>query len=119
MAKVQEVKEIPTVKVLDSPNIPERKSFPPRLLIVFLGTVFAVAIASAWVFGKTTWDQTDENDSGKAFAKEVFTTVRARLPKFSRNGAGTESEVRRPWVFWSKSEDTAAESHKDEESDTK
>lgn len=29
MAKVQEVKEIPAVKVLDYPNIPEKKSFPP------------------------------------------------------------------------------------------
>src|SRR5439155_1386233 len=46
LAKVQEVKEIPTVKVLDSPNIPERKSFPPRLLIMFLGTVFAFGLAT-------------------------------------------------------------------------
>src|SRR5208283_1607650 len=28
LAKVQEAKEIPTVKVLDSPNLPEKKSFP-------------------------------------------------------------------------------------------
>jgi capsule polysaccharide export protein KpsE/RkpR len=119
MAKVQEVKEIPTVKVLDSPNIPDKKSFPPRLLITFLGTVLAVAMASAWVFGKTTWDQTDENDPGKALAKEMFTTVQARLPKFSRNGTGAGSEGRRPWPFWSRSEITTAESRKDEGSDTK
>jgi capsule polysaccharide export protein KpsE/RkpR len=118
MAKVQEVKEIPTVKVLDSPNIPERKSFPPRLLIMFLGSVFAVAMASAWVFGKTAWDQTDENDPGKALAKEVFTTVQASLPKFSRNGTGAESEGRRPWAIWSRSGD-AAEDRKDEGSDTR
>src|SRR5207249_4553087 len=42
LAKVQEVKEIPTVKLLDSPNIPERKSFPPRTLIAFLGMALSV-----------------------------------------------------------------------------
>ncbi len=86
LAKVQEVKEIPTVKVLDSPNIPERKSFPPRLLIVFLGTAFTVALATTWVFGKTAWDQTDAKDPRKVFAQEVFQTTKAHLPWVSKNG---------------------------------
>src|SRR5260370_19196326 len=40
LAKVQEVKEIPVVKVLDSPSIPDKKSFHPRLLIMLFGTAF-------------------------------------------------------------------------------
>jgi len=91
LAKVQEVKEIPTVKVLDSPNIPDKKSFPPRMLIMFLGTVFAFAIATTWVFGKEAWDQTDSIDTRKAFAQEVFSTVKASLPKFGQNGSGDHS----------------------------
>lgn len=88
LAKVQEVKEIPTVKVLDSANIPEKKSFPPRLLIIFLGMTLALAAATTWVFGKTTWDQTDSNDPRKLFVQEVFTTVKATIPHFSQNGKG-------------------------------
>jgi capsule polysaccharide export protein KpsE/RkpR len=88
LAKVQEVKEIPAVKVLDSPNIPEKKSFPPRLLIVFMGMTLAFAAATTLVFAKTTWDQTDSNDPRKLFAEEVFTTVKATIPHFSQNGAG-------------------------------
>src|SRR6266704_1092703 len=88
LANVQEVKEIPTVKVLDSPNIPERKSFPPRSLIAFLGMTLAFVGATTWVFGKRAWDETDSNDARKVLAQEVFTTVKARLPKFSRNGSG-------------------------------
>src|SRR5439155_2382267 len=65
LAKVQEVKEIPTVRVLDAANIPERKSFPPRLLFMSLGTAFALAVVSVWVFGKTTWDKTDTKDPRK------------------------------------------------------
>jgi len=88
LAKVQEVKEIPTVKVLDSPNIPERKSFPPRTLIAFLGMTLAFAAATTWVFGKRAWDETDSNDARKVLAQEVVTTLKARLPQFSRNGSG-------------------------------
>jgi uncharacterized protein involved in exopolysaccharide biosynthesis len=88
MAKVQEVKEIPAVKVLDAPNVPDKRSFPPRLLIMFLGTVFAFAIATTWVYGKKTWEQTDLADPRKIFAREVFTSVKASLPKFARNGSG-------------------------------
>ena len=43
LAKVQEAKEIPTVKVLDPPNLPEKKSFPPRLLFMLLGTMLALS----------------------------------------------------------------------------
>ncbi len=93
LAKVQEVKEIPTVKVLDSPNIPDKKSFPPRMLIVFLGTAFAFAIATTWVFGREAWDQTDSNDIRKVFALEVFSTVKASLPRFGQNGSGGHQGV--------------------------
>jgi hypothetical protein len=88
LAKVQEAKEIPTVKVLDSPNIPDKKSFPPRLLIMFLGTALAFAAATTWAFAKTTWQKTDSADPRKLLAQEVFTTFKASLPKFARNGSG-------------------------------
>jgi len=97
LAKVQEVKEIPTVKVLDSPNIPERKSFPPRLLIMFLGSAFAFGIATTWVFGKAAWDNTDSNNPKKVFAQEVFTTVIASIPKFAQNGSGDHLGSGKSW----------------------
>jgi uncharacterized protein involved in exopolysaccharide biosynthesis len=97
LAKVQEVKEIPVVKVLDSPSIPDKKSFPPRLLIMLLGTAFAFAFASTWVFGRTAWDQTDSSDPRKAFAQEVFTAVKASIPKFAQNGSGDHSSLGESW----------------------
>jgi len=91
LAKVEEVKEIPTVKVLDSPNIPEKKSFPPRLLITLLGTSFALAIGMTLVFGKTAWDATDASDPRKALAREVFAGVKAWVPRFAQNGSGNHA----------------------------
>ncbi len=86
LAKVQEAKEIPTVKVLDTPNIPEKKSFPPRLVIMFVGTFLGLAGAVGLVFGKTAWQATDVNDPRKVFAQEVFQTAKAYLPWASKNG---------------------------------
>jgi uncharacterized protein involved in exopolysaccharide biosynthesis len=91
MAKVEEVKEIPTVKVLDAAIVPDKRSFPPRLLIIFLGTFLALAIATVWVFGNEAWQQTDANDPRKLFAQEVFSTVSARIPFTSRDGSGGHS----------------------------
>lgn len=82
MAKVQEAKEIPTVKVLDSPQIPDKKSYPPRLLIIFLGTVFALTGATTWLLLRAAWEETDAHDTRKVFAYEVVTDVRSRLPRF-------------------------------------
>ena len=88
LAKVQEAKEIPTVKVLDPPNIPDKKSFPPRRLIMFLGTALGFGLASTWVFGKTAWEQTDARNPRKVFAQEVFATMKTSLLKLSPNGSG-------------------------------
>jgi uncharacterized protein involved in exopolysaccharide biosynthesis len=97
LAKVQEAKEIPTVKVLDVANIPDKKSFPPRLFIIFFGTVLAFAGAITWVFGSTKWRETDSKEPLKVFAQEVFSTVSARVPRFSRNGSGTHSDEKSLW----------------------
>ncbi len=97
LAKVQEAKEIPTVRVLDAANIPEKKSFPPRVLIIFMGMTLAFAVATTFVFAKTTWDQTDSNNLKKAFAQEVFTTVKASIPKFAQNGSGDHFSIGKSW----------------------
>jgi capsule polysaccharide export protein KpsE/RkpR len=87
LAKVQEAKEIPTVKVLDPPNLPEKKSFPPRALLTLLGATLALAFGVTWVFGSALWERTDPADPGKLLAQEVFNTVKAVIPWASRNGS--------------------------------
>jgi len=105
MAKVQEAKEIPTVKVLDAADIPDKRSFPPRLLIIFLGTFLALAVAVVWAFGNEAWQETDATDSRKAFAQEVFSTVSARMPFISQNGSGDNSVNGRSWLWKRRSKD--------------
>jgi capsule polysaccharide export protein KpsE/RkpR len=87
LAKVEEAKEIPTVKVLDAPIVPTKKTFPPRAVIVILGTMLGATVGMTWVFAKTRWDSVEASDPRKEFAMEVYTTMRARVPRFPRNGS--------------------------------
>jgi capsule polysaccharide export protein KpsE/RkpR len=91
IAKVQEAKEIPTVKVLDPPNIPDKRSFPPHLLIAVLGTFFGFWGGVSWIFASAIWQHTDSADPRKIFAREVVSTIRAGLPAPSKNGKGHSS----------------------------
>jgi uncharacterized protein involved in exopolysaccharide biosynthesis len=79
LAKVEEVKETPSVKVLDPAEIPEKKSFPPRLSIMFLGTLMAIALSIAFIFGSTRWREVGPEDQGKVLVKEIVGTVRGQL----------------------------------------
>jgi capsule polysaccharide export protein KpsE/RkpR len=78
-AKVQEARENPYVEVLDLPEVPEGKSFPPRLLIVATGTVCAVIVSGVWILGAARWPQMDTKDAGGLLAREIFGTVRGRI----------------------------------------
>jgi capsule polysaccharide export protein KpsE/RkpR len=101
MAKVQEAKEIPTVKVLDPASSPESKSFPPRILILLACTILAFAGASAWVIGEERWKHVDPSDPGRELAAEVYGTIRAEIEK-RRDAHHKEGEEGSRWRFWSR-----------------
>ena len=86
LAKIQEAKEVPTVKVLDRAIVPTKKSFPPRTLIVVLGTILGVVFAITWIAGRNHWEAIDSSDPRKAFALEVLTTSYRHLRRFSGTG---------------------------------
>jgi uncharacterized protein involved in exopolysaccharide biosynthesis len=98
LAKVQEAKETPSVKILDPATIPEKKSYPPRLLIIFLGTFFAVSVSLVWVLGSKHWAETDPKDPRKVLAQEVVSTMAARMPWATPNGSRFQAMTNRVWV---------------------
>ena len=88
---MQEAKETPSVKVLDPARIPEKKSFPPRLVIMFLGTFLVFAMSVVCVLGSARWEEADPQDPRKVLLQEVAGALKARMPWASRNGAGAIS----------------------------
>jgi capsule polysaccharide export protein KpsE/RkpR len=86
-AKVEEAREVPSVKVLDVADVPERKSYPPRLLFMMLGTILMLIFCSLYLFGRARWREVDASDPVKLLAGEVMQTIK---------GAGN--------VWWNQSE---------------
>lgn len=78
MAKVQEAKEIPTVKVLDPAIVPTKKYFPPRLLLTIGGVLLAILATAGWIFLEWRWQGVDPNDPGRILVEEVGTTFKVR-----------------------------------------
>jgi uncharacterized protein involved in exopolysaccharide biosynthesis len=95
LAKVQEAKETPSVKVLDPARVPEKKSSPPRLQIMLLGTLLGTALSVVWVLGSARWGEFDPKDPRKVLVEEVAGTLRARAPWTSRNGSAPESSLQK------------------------
>lgn len=92
LAKVQEAKEIPSVKVLDAPEIPERKSFPPRLLIISLGLFCGLAVGIVWILGYARWDDLSPADPTRMLGTHVFQVVRSRMGRHPGDGPRGEQQ---------------------------
>lgn len=93
LAKVNEAKEIPSVTVFDPALVPETKSFPPRLLIVILGTLLTFVFSVAWILARLTWQAADDLDPRKALAVQIWSDVHASMPWNSRNASRNGSSV--------------------------
>lgn len=76
LAKVQEAKEIPPIKVLDDPGVPERKSLPHRLTITLLGAILSAFVGITWILTKTLWALTDESSPLKRSLAKLSDAVR-------------------------------------------
>lgn len=79
LAKVQEAKEVPVVKILDPAEIPEKKVFPPRIVLILAGTLFAFAVGIAWVVLRDDWEKIDPQDPGKLLVLDMVRTVKPQL----------------------------------------
>jgi uncharacterized protein involved in exopolysaccharide biosynthesis len=115
LAKVEEVKATPSVKVLDQANEPEKKSFPPRFLISLGGTLFAGTLGVLWVFGNENWRQIDPQDPGKVLTLEVLENLRPYVFLQSLNGSSGKAFSTRFWERLTKRRSGNAESLKEED----
>ena len=80
MARVEEAKEIPTVKVLDPPDLAEKKSYPPRTLIAVAGMLLSLAFSMLWVLAASSWRRMSSGDPRKQMVLEtlaIFTSADA------------------------------------------
>jgi len=68
LAKIEEAKELPSIRVLDPAEVPERKSWPPRLTIAVVTTLLVFLVAVSGILVASWWRSLDEIDPRKVAA---------------------------------------------------
>ncbi|MFB3814978.1 MAG: GumC family protein [Terriglobales bacterium] len=87
-AKLQEAREVPSVQVMDPAEVPEKKSFPPRALIVIACTLLAFCYAGARVIIAEWWAQADPADPWKQTLEPLVTEARQVMARRFRSHSG-------------------------------
>lgn len=78
-AKIQEAKEIPTVNVVDAALLPEKISFPPRVLTTVVGGLLSFLFAAVFLIARTTWKESESPE--KQLATEIWQQITAENTK--------------------------------------
>jgi capsule polysaccharide export protein KpsE/RkpR len=99
LAKVQEAKDTPSIRVLDAASVPERKSFPPRMIIILLSAFAACGAGAMWLLGRVRWEQIDTEDAGKALVSEVIQDISSTLAWKSPQGLRMHAWFHAFWAW--------------------
>lgn len=86
LARIEEAKDVPTVNVIDYPGVPEKKSFPPRLLLAAFLTLLSFSTVAAIILMRYGWTRMDPGDPRKILAAEISPVLRNRLRFIFRRG---------------------------------
>jgi len=84
MARIEEAKEVATVKVLDEAAVPEKKETPHRLIIILICTPLTFAGAAVWVLGENHWHGVDSQNPKKLLLGTVYEHARDRFSARAR-----------------------------------
>jgi len=79
MAKIQEAKELPTVRTMDLAVAPERKAGPYRTFIVLLSVFGGLVLASVWIIGRNAWEQVPGDHPNRLLLEQVSADVHASV----------------------------------------
>jgi uncharacterized protein involved in exopolysaccharide biosynthesis len=79
MSRIEEAKDTPVVAVIDQPLVAEKKSFPPRSLVILLLTMLAVGGTCFYIILRSMWEHVGAGDPRKVLAQEIADSVRRQL----------------------------------------
>jgi capsule polysaccharide export protein KpsE/RkpR len=79
LARIEEVKSVPSVRVIDAPSWPEKKSFPPRLIVILALTTFSMLSAALVLVLQDRWLRLSSQDTRKLLARHVWRALKSDL----------------------------------------
>jgi capsule polysaccharide export protein KpsE/RkpR len=77
-ARIEEVKSVPTVSVIDFPGLPEKRSGPYRTLIVLISTLLSVVVTAIYLLARRSWLAMDDQDARRVLATRIKTAIQNR-----------------------------------------
>ena len=88
LARIEEVKSIPSIKVIDPPNWPEKKSFPPRRIIMLVFTILVVFGSAIFLIVAERWNQVSPQDARKQLVNTVWLAIKNDAKQIRRHTYG-------------------------------
>jgi hypothetical protein len=88
VAQIQEAKDVPVIGVIDVPGIPEKKSFPPRLLLTILITAFALAASASYILMHHYWRRVSASDPRRLLAQRISADLHRQLERYAMRKEG-------------------------------
>jgi capsule polysaccharide export protein KpsE/RkpR len=98
LAKVQEAKEIPSVKVLDAPVVPTKKVFPHRLILILVSVSVSLSLACLGLLASQVWLGVDPTDPRKEFVLEVVGAIHGNFAGLAPEGSFLRRLILRVWT---------------------
>ena len=84
LARIQEAKDVPVVRVIDLPGIPEKKSVPPRTFVLALITVMVMIAACARILVRHRWNQLSIQDPRRELVSRITADLNLQIRRFKR-----------------------------------
>ena len=81
VARIQEAKDLPVIRVIDAPGLPEKKSFPPRAVFVLLLAGLLVILAAMRLLILKQWNQVGPDDPRRVFVHQMLADAAAEATR--------------------------------------
>jgi len=86
VARIQEAKDLPSVKRLDEPSVSERK-YPSIAQVILLGAILSFLLACFGVYLKNRWERLDPQDPRRMLLARIYGGVFRRGRRRSREAS--------------------------------
>lgn len=86
LARIQEAKDVPVIRVIDAPGIPEKKSFPPRTVLCLVLTFLTMLITAGSILARHQWSGISPLDERKILGAEIAEELHADLLRLLSRG---------------------------------
>ena len=79
IARIQEAKDVPVIRVIDAPGIPEKKSFPPRTVLCLVLTMLTMLGTAGFILARHHWYEISPLDERRILGAEIAEELHADL----------------------------------------